>query len=62
MLLKKLFNIKTMLYINALAFCLINFSLIQATVIDLETMRLGKDIIILAKDQHHVDDSQEIWQ
>ncbi|MFH1254068.1 MAG: hypothetical protein V1646_01395 [bacterium] len=62
MLFKKLFNIKKMLYTNALAFFLINFSLIQATVIDLEIMRLGKDTIILAKDQHHVDDSQEIWQ
>ena len=62
MLIKKLFNIKKMFYANILAFCLINFSFIQATVIDLETMRLGQDIIILAKDQHHVDDSQEIWQ
>ncbi len=62
MFLKKLFNMKKLFYANVFAFCLINFSLIQASVIDLETMRLGQDIIILAKDQHHVDDSQEIWQ
>ena len=62
MFLKKLFNMKKLFYANVFAFCLINFSSMQATVIDLETMRLGQDIIILAKDQHHVDDSQEIWQ
>ncbi len=62
MFLKKLFNMKKLFYANVLAFCLINFSSMQATVIDLETMRLGQDIIILAKDQHRVDDSQEIWQ
>ena len=62
MFLKKLFNMKKLFYANVLTFCLINFSSMQATVIDLETMRLGQDIIILAKDQHRVDDSQEIWQ
>lgn len=40
----------------------ISFSLMHATIIDVEIMRLGQDIIILNKDQHHFDDSQEIWQ
>ena len=49
-------------YTNILLICLIHFSLLEATIVDVELMNLGKDVIVLYKDQHRFDDSQEIWQ
>lgn len=54
--------LKKLLYIKVILILIVKCSLIHATIIDVEVMQLGKDIIILNKDQHHFDDSQEIWQ